>query len=194
MHTEKIYPACYCICNMLQINTSTYSLPVLYHLQICCEYSMSPHWDINKDANQYWFQSQALQHTSSSLSPAGFCVTYHNHLTAAAHFSPSHSLLSQCFVSLSMRMLQEIKSLAKVIIRSIPCSPHIHQDSHLIIEGIQVGGVAFLLFINLCWLFPFTFLIFMYLQVFSRLICFITFLRVEVKLPCNFPDPPSCPL
>lgn len=129
----------------------------------------------------YWFQSQALQHTSSSRSPAGFCVTYHNHLTAAAHFSPPHSLLSQCFVSLSMRMLQETKSLAKVNTRSTPCSPHIHQDSHLIKEGIQVGYVAFL-FINLCWLCPSTFLIFMYLQMFSRLICFTTFLRIKVKL------------
>lgn len=150
MHSEKIYPAFYCICNMFQINTPTYSLPTLYHLQICSDYSLSPYQDINKDANQYWLQSQALQHISSSLSPPGLCVTYHNHLNAAAHFSTPHSPLRQCSVSLLMRMLQETKSLAKVNIRSTPCSPHIHQDNHLLIpEGIQVGYVAFL-FINLC--------------------------------------------
>lgn len=75
--TEKIYPACYCIFNMLQINTPIYlfytSLPILYHLQVCCEYSLSPYQDINKDA----IQSQALWHTSSSLSPARL-ETYHN--------------------------------------------------------------------------------------------------------------------
>lgn len=178
---EKIYPACYCICNMLQINTPTYSLPILYHLQISCEYSLFSHQDINKDANQYWFQSQASLHTSSSLSPAGLCVTYHNHLRAAALFGAPHSPLSQCSVSLFMRMLCKTKSLAEVNIRSTPCSPHIHQDSHLITEGFQDGYVAFL-FINLCWLYPFTFPIFMYLQMFSRLICFITFLGVKVKL------------
>lgn len=130
---------CYCISNMLQINTPTYSLPILCHLQICCEYSLSPHQDINKDAKQYWFQSQALQHTSSSLSPAGLCVTYHHHLSAAALFSPPHSPLSQCFINLSMRILWKKKCLAEVNTRSTPCSPHIHQHSHLTIEGFQVG-------------------------------------------------------
>lgn len=98
MHAEKIYPACYGICDMLQINTQTYSLAILYHFvsflyHFCITLyhskfavnTLSPHQDINKDADQYWFQSQALQHISSSLSPAGLCVTYHNDLSAA-HF------------------------------------------------------------------------------------------------------------
>lgn len=114
---------------MLQINTQTYSLSNLYHLQICCEYSQPPHQDINKDANQYWLQSQALQHTNSSFSPAGLCITYHNYLSAAAYFSPPHSPFSQCFVSLCMRMLWETNCLAKVNIRSTPFSSRLSRQS-----------------------------------------------------------------
>jgi len=73
-----------------------------------------------------------------------------------------------------------VESPANVKI-NIHFSPLTHQAICLIVEGYQVKHDF--PFPNPCWLFPDTFLPFVCLEMFSRIICSIILPVIEVRLP-----------